>query len=143
MQTYASGKRMGQLVQRVNGERRGKSVLRVGLIHSPSCFDRLACVFYLYVIMSCISTQGYCQLTWNNRPSGEYVETDRSYPVPMEDMVEESEWGWGSADLEQKVDTGVNFQATGLCDLRMLSVSRVPYDPNACQRGVKRKEEWR
>jgi hypothetical protein len=28
------------------------------------------------------------QLTWNNLPSGEYVETDRSYPVPIDDMVE-------------------------------------------------------
>ena len=25
--------------------------------------------------------------TWNTRPSGENCETDRSYPVPMDDMA--------------------------------------------------------
>ena len=47
-------------------------------------------------------------LTWNIRPSGEYVEADKSYPVPMEVIVN-GESAKRTRKLERRVTVGDSF----------------------------------
>ena len=63
--------------------------VRLGL---PRRFYRLVGIFDLTSATSSnhpnrTSNAGESELTWNNRPSGEYVETSRSYPVPIDDIL--------------------------------------------------------